>query len=50
MMVLMDTCEDCNGTRSVPDVVGDPGPCPSCVIDAGDTFVVFEDEGETVEG
>lgn len=39
------TCEDCFGARSVPDM-GECddgyGPCPSCVIDAGDTFVVWE--------
>jgi len=38
----MDVCDDCNGARSVPDFFGEPGPCPSCVIDGGDTFVVFE--------
>jgi hypothetical protein len=35
-------CLDCSGTRSVPDLFGDLGPCPSCVIDAGETFVVLE--------
>lgn len=38
-------CDDCHGSRSVPDFYGDPGPCPSCVIDAGNTCVVFEDSG-----
>lgn len=40
------TCDDCGGTRAVPDDFGrhEDGyaPCPSCVIDAGSTFVVWE--------
>jgi hypothetical protein len=39
-------CTDCSGSRAVPDDFGlyEDGyaPCPSCVIDAGETFVVFE--------
>lgn len=42
MLARMTLSKDCNGSRSVPDVFGDPGPCPSGVVDAGDTFVVFE--------
>ncbi len=38
------TCPDCDGTRAVPDdLSGGYAPCPSCVIDATTTFVVFED-------
>ncbi len=37
------TCSDCHGTRAVPDgVTGGYTPCPSCVIDAGTTYVVWE--------
>lgn len=36
-------CEDCNGSRAVPDLFGDYEACPSCVIDGGDTWVVCED-------
>jgi hypothetical protein len=36
------TCEECSGSRAIPDIFGDYGPCPSCVIDAGETFVVLE--------
>jgi hypothetical protein len=32
-------CPDCNGTRTVAGVDGGYNPCPSCVIDAGWTFV-----------
>lgn len=39
-------CFDCFGARAVPDDFGGHedgyGPCPSCVIDAGPTFVVYE--------
>lgn len=38
----MDTCPDCSGTRAVPGFLTDYDPCPSCVIDAGETFVVLE--------
>jgi hypothetical protein len=38
-------CLDCSGSRAVPDDLGEYEdgyqPCPSCVIDAGDTFVVW---------
>lgn len=44
MMYGMDACEDCNGTRATPTIFGDLGPCPSCVIDTGETWVVFEDD------
>jgi hypothetical protein len=40
------TCPDCHGTRAVPDdVTGGYAPCPSCVIDAGTTFVAIDDNG-----
>lgn len=39
------TCDDCNGSRAVPDIFGDYEACPACVIDPGDTFVVFEGNG-----
>jgi hypothetical protein len=41
------TCPDCNGARSVPDDFGEYedgcAPCPDCVIDAAETFVVWEE-------
>lgn len=41
-----EPCWDCGGSRAVPDDFGNYqdgyGPCPVCVIDAGDTFVVWE--------
>jgi hypothetical protein len=37
-------CLDCFGARAVPDITGDYVACPSCVIDAGETWVVFESE------
>ena len=42
----MALCDDCGGTRSVPDIFGDPGPCPSCVIvsEDGRSWVVLEDD------
>lgn len=42
----MPLCDDCNGSRSTPDIFGDPGPCSSCVIesDDGETWVVIEPE------
>ncbi len=41
------TCQDCAGARSVPDdVTGGPAPCPCCVLDAGVTFVCFEEDAE----
>jgi hypothetical protein len=43
MLFAMEICDDCNGVRSVPGTFGDPEACPSCVIDAGETFVVFEE-------
>jgi hypothetical protein len=44
--VTSAVCEDCNGARSVPDLgeyEDGYAPCPSCVIDAGETFVVWEE-------
>jgi hypothetical protein len=39
-------CTDCSGSRAVPDDFGvyEDGyvPCPSCVVDAGTTFVVWD--------
>lgn len=36
-LVTRDPCEDCNGSRAVPDDFGQYedgyAPCPSCVID-----------------
>ncbi len=41
------TCLDCHGARAVPDdPTGGYGPCPCCVIDAGETFVCFEEDAE----
>lgn len=41
-----DLCPDCSGSRAVPDDLGEHedgyAPCPSCVIDAESTFVVWE--------
>lgn len=41
-------CWDCSGSRAVPDDFSEDGygPCPTCVIDAGETFVVLEDAAE----
>lgn len=39
-------CEDCFGARALPDMFGDYGACPSCVIDAGNSFVVYEGDQE----
>jgi len=37
------TCSDCYGTRAVlDDVTGRYAPCPSCVVDAGTTYVAWE--------
>ena len=39
------TCQDCHGSRAVPDFgqyEDGYGPCPACVIDAGDTFVLWD--------
>ena len=37
------SCQDCAGTRAVPDdLSGGYAPCPACVVDAGLTFVVME--------
>lgn len=41
------TCDDCNGSRSVPDIFGDLEACPTCVVDAGETWVVYESESQT---
>ena len=39
------TCHDCAGARAVPDDVGGGyAPCPSCVVEATETFVCFESE------
>ena len=37
-------CPECDGTRAIPDDLS-PGylPCPACVIDAGPTFVAFDE-------
>ena len=44
------TCPDCGGTRAVPDdVSGGYAPCPSCVIDAGSTFVALDEVPEDLE-
>lgn len=42
----MTVCWDCGGTRSVPydHAEGGYGPCPVCVIDAGETFVEWPEE------
>lgn len=39
-------CEDCNGSRAVPDIFGDLVACPSCVVEASDgaCWVVWEPE------
>lgn len=36
--------DDCNDARAVPDDYAEDGcgPCPSCVVDAGSTFVVWD--------
>jgi hypothetical protein len=39
--VIMN-CDDCSGSRAVPGPLGDYEACPSCVIDAEETFVVWE--------
>ncbi len=41
----MPVCWDCSGSRAVPDDLAEDGygPCPSCVIDTGQTFVVLDD-------
>ena len=39
------SCPDCHDTRAVPDdLTGGYAPCPSCVVDAGATFVVLTQE------
>lgn len=38
----MDACPDCSGSRAVPGLLRDYDPCPTCVIDAGATFVVMD--------
>ena len=44
----LNVCSDCGDARAVPDDLGvyEDGyaPCPSCVIDAGETFVVWDSE------
>ena len=39
------TCGDCDGTRAVPDILGDLEACPSCVLESpdGSSWVVLED-------
>ncbi len=46
MLVGMTHCLDCFGARSVPDLFGDPHPCPSCVVEGedGETWIVVEAE------
>lgn len=38
-------CPECNGVRAVPSLMDPEGydPCPSCVIDAGETFVALDE-------
>ncbi len=37
------TWPDCHASWAMPDdVTGGYAPCPSCVIDAGTTYVVWE--------
>lgn len=42
---LHEPCADCSGSRAVPDDFGQYedgyAPCPSCVVDAGSTFVIW---------
>lgn len=38
------TCPECHGSRAVPDLFGDLEAFTTCVIDAGATFVVFEED------
>lgn len=46
---IPEPCPDCFGARAVPasaptEAEAEPyDPCPSCVLDAGETFVVWED-------
>jgi hypothetical protein len=44
---LASVCRECSDSRAVPDDFAEDGyaPCPACVIDAGATFVVFENVG-----
>ena len=39
---------ECNGVRAVPSVMDPEGydSCPSCVIDAGETFVALDESPE----
>jgi hypothetical protein len=43
VFVIM-VCDDCSGARAVPDPFGDYVACPVCVVDAGETFVIWEDD------
>lgn len=45
-------CWDCNGVRAIPEPAFDEGygPCPSCVIEASATFVVWEPSDVPPEG
>ena len=37
------SCLDCHGTLAVPDdITGGYAPCPSCVIEADLTFVIWQ--------
>jgi hypothetical protein len=38
-------CPDCNGARAVPSLLDPEGydSCPTCVVDAGETFVALDD-------
>ncbi len=38
----MPVCPECNDSRAVPSMTGEYEACPACVIDAGETFVVFD--------
>jgi hypothetical protein len=43
--VTQKPCPECNNSRAIPDLGESEdgyGPCPVCVIDAGETFVVWE--------
>ena len=51
MVMTVSKCDDCKGTRSTPDIFGDLGPCPSCVIesDEGTTWAVIESDVQSSE-
>ena len=43
-------CSFCSGSLSVPSLDGDYESCPSCVIDAGETWVVLDDFADLDDG